>query len=107
MNPLSALFEIFKGHLHLDQDAYISVQDSFNEKYNTSDSGFLFQMRTFFEKNPWIIFIIPFTVPLLKRQVDAFFERYVGDTDDDGDIDIEDAIMNLLERRKAKKLGNG
>jgi len=93
MSPISFIFAILAPFLTVSPDNIEGLRLSAEEWYNQS------KLKEIFEKYWFVGLALPLLYPIVTRAVQRLYDR-IGDRDEDGDIDLGDALAALLEKYK-------
>jgi len=93
MNPIDFLFNLLASHLQLTPEDYDNVRARAITQYEQSTG----KIKDFLS-SPYVVLLLPVVLPLLKRAIDALLSRWFGDQDDDGDVDLADALATIVEK---------
>lgn len=97
MNPIDFLFSLLASHLQLTPEDYDNVRARAIAQYEQS-SG---KIKDFLS-SPYVLLLLPILLPLLKKALDGLLSRWFGDQDEDGDVDLADALSSIVEKLRKK-----
>jgi len=98
MNPIDFIFRLFASHLQFSQEEFESVRAQAIAGWDASTG----KLKTFFS-SPWVLLLLPILLPILKGWIDRLLARWIGDQDEDGDIDVADALAAIVEKLQRQK----
>jgi len=97
MNPIQFIFGLLSNHLQISEAEYDFAVQQAQSSWETSS------IKAKIEKWWWLPLLLGVIYTVAKPRFDALLDSWVGDQDDDGDIDIADTLLLLAQKLK----GNG
>jgi len=95
MYPTDFIFQLLRNYLQFDQEQYTALSTSLREKLEVSQNKIVK-----FLHSPMVLILLPILLPLVKKAFDSVMERFIGDQNGDGDVDIVDALAALVDKHK-------
>ena len=104
MNIVDFFFQLFSGKLQLSVEEFDKVKERVQGDLEKAKDNKVVK----FLNSPYVLLLLPFLLPLLKKGIDALINRWIGDQDEDGDADLADAIALISQKLlKNKNPNNG
>lgn len=104
MNIVDFIFQLFSGKLQLSVEEFDKVKERVQGDLEKAKDNKIVK----FLNSPYVLLLLPFLLPLLKKGIDSLINRWIGDQDEDGDADLADAIALISQKLlKNKNPNNG
>lgn len=98
MNFIDFILRIISSLVHIEPDDYEAAKVSLNAAYDKLGDRFKAILG-----HPLVIIVLPLLLIPISKWVSRKYAEWVGDADDDGDVDL----LDLLEALKNKLTKDG
>jgi len=97
MNPVLFVFQVIQDWLGTDPEQNETLLGKAMEDYEKS------KVAAFFQKMPYLLFLLPLLAPILRAYFNKFMQKVVSDADGDGDQDVYDAALQIVQTLSRKR----
>lgn len=98
MSPIDFLFALFAGRFTLSVDEFNDLKERINNDLQNSSNRFASFLRS-----PYLLLLLPIILPFVKSWLDRLAAKWIPDTDNDDDHDIQDLLAALSEKLTTRK----
>lgn len=104
MNPFQFLVNLVKNHIPVEQSQFQDASLDLAESWDalSPESGFLGKLKAWFDKNKWAYLVLAMAAPIIARKISDLLANWIGDADEDGDIDPADLLERAAQLIRAK-----
>jgi len=104
MNPFNFLVSLFKNHIPVEQSQFEDASMGLISTWDTlQPDGWLGKLKQWMDKNAWSYLVLAILAPILAKKVGDLIASWVGDQDDDGDVDPADALLAIAQQMKDRQ----
>jgi len=98
MHPALFLLQLIRDRSQIDPTTFEAAMVDLKARFDNSTG----KIGTFL-RSPYVLVVLGFFYPMIKKGFDGLLNRWIGDQDGDGDADLNDLILRLASKQLAKK----